>query len=312
MTVTVNPLGERSQALSVAPNSTTNEVAAAIKNALTSMGWEEVAGTPASGNYVLRALCVDGVTYKFLNVFASGVNIAFNVGEGWNGTALTNISFAWGANAAYMAMDVGAAAGSTVFVFGSARYAIVTVRRADETWGTSVGQSFVGCVEISKDNPEEVSGQFPLFALAQGGMMLAVTSNTYNTTDKLPHCLSFPRQAVTGATGQSANNSQGITTIAGQTRSFAASLLNCLPSGPNKLSSSGYPMAFTPYSVDYNQQLIRGRVYGLKLLSLNTGANMDKIRMRVDANGFYDPNGVETRNHYILATTGGGRFAIPE
>lgn len=307
MTITANSLGQNSSALSYTAGTTEDELSNAIKTAFSSLGWE-VFDEISTTRTIFRALTKDGNSYKYTEINLAGGYIYLSAWEIWDGALSqgTNETY-YGGTAAYM-QRYDLTNGGDVFLFGSARHMIILSRIAGDVWGNNDDNTFTAVLEIARDNPEEVAGEYPLFLWTTGNMFVGQKATTSNRG----RCAMLPRDTQ-NLTGSNAWDYMGIATVVGSTHDNAAMLYSVLPSGSNPMSPTGATQVYTPYLVDRRNRFVRGRVYGLKILPRNIGSVMDKINVRVNNELLYDANGSFTLYHHILATnTAGCRFAIPE
>jgi len=307
MTITANSLGQNSSALSYTAGTTEPELSNAVKTAFSSMGWEifdEISETRT----ILRALTKDGNSYKFADIDIRSNYVYLAAWEDWDAALSqgTNQTY-YGTTSTYM-QRYNLTNGGDLFLFGSARHMIILSRIAGDNWGNVDDSSFTAVLEVARDNPEEIAGEFPLFVWTTGKHFIGGHAISGNRA----RCAILPRDSA-GYTDSYAWDYLGIATVVGSTHDNAAQLYNVLPSGSNPMSPTGATQVYTPYLVDRRTKFVRGRVYGLKILPLQIGSVMDKINVRVNNELFYDANGSFTLYHHVLSTnTANGRFAIPE
>lgn len=317
MTTTATALGANSVAINYSVNSTKAEVLQAISDFLTTHGWavhDAAAGTNA---VAFKADNADGVSRKFMVVDTNTDNFLLTkVYEDWNATTHVGTNLAYQSDATAKAQQLSLSNSGYVYVFATARYALFLTKKNDGALGDSVHNSFSGICEISKDNPDEVAGQFPIYAFVNGGHMMGHN----NVNPNYPMCFALPRTkagkvAADACSPMSVSCLAGITVVSNSDSSYKLSTM--LPSQPNPWSVDSHNFVFTPFAVETNRNVsggtpfnIRGRFYGLKILSNQLGSVFDLATIKVDGESFYSPVGTD-QDHHVLSTNQNNRFAIP-
>jgi hypothetical protein len=287
MTITVSSFGNNSKCLAI-DNATTNQVLDSIATQVTAAGyelWDTVTtGTPCR---VFRNLCSDGVTYKYIvfafsNTTTSGT-IQLYLYSAWNNSTHTGTNPAWG-TVNYLYVDTGI---SNVIVSSNLYLVIASRFIAVGVSSSSSGQSgYAFVAEFANDNPLDtpVTGKVPAF----------LSSNPVITNNPVGGVT----MDMNGVTGQTAfTNGAGIVAsngVFGPTSSMGF-YMN-VQSAKNPIASDG---------VFYNSiataaAQLRGRIYGLKILPNYFGTFGSVVSLKVDSNGFLDPNGTPT-DHLIFS-----------
>jgi hypothetical protein len=297
-------------------------------------------GTVQAAARVYKAPNADGVTYKYMVLnYSNAGYLIIHVVENYNTTSKlwVNEAYQSGVNAANygiltltpfaFAPRIDITNGGAILLCVNPRYFVVHTQTIAGL-GASTGNSWTGCVEVSRDNVEDANNPtlFPPYGWIQG--TLAICSQPYGTglgnlNPAYACCFSFPRDRF-NQTGSTATNSSfldfgfatagnlgGINIAAGNLYSMAGS--NLVNWGTNIWSGKaiGFPItvgSWTSSGVD-----IRGRLYGLKILTRNLGSFLDNVTLRCDPQGFLNTtNGVNTP-HCVLTESGlGARYAIPK
>jgi len=309
MTTRTTSLGTNSAVINYSINATQAELMTALKAVLATRGWESI-HDPSTTITILRALMADGVNYKYVRLTIGTADITIEPFELWNND--TKAVSGLGIIApAVERQRLSLAFGGYLYVFATARYMLMYSRINTADLGGATGNSWDGVLEISKDNAAEVAGAYPLFAWTGGHRAvgrLAASSNT--------NCFNLPRAF--GKTAYADTDSQqpnSVGTVFGSSSSSTVMLYSQLPIAPNPIDANATSFVMTPYAlatVGYANVAahVRGRFFGLKVLTRNLGAPLDKIVIKTDVSLFFDPNGTDA-DHFILGAADGVRFAIP-
>lgn len=309
MSTKTTAIGPNSVAINYSINATATELLDAIEAFVTAKGWAVFDAEAGTNQRVYRALNADETTYKYVMVdISNGSFLGLRVFESWDAEAHSGTNEASDGNTTSYQQRLSLAYSGYVYVFATARWLVMQARENNGNIGTTSGEAWTGCLEISRDNPDETPGDYPIYAWAEGyGFVGEYASGSY------PNCFSLPR-TVAGRTGAYAQQAMTVATLAGATWSSNAKLFDMLPPNVNPLSDTDDVFVLTPFAVETNQDggsfNIRGRFYGVKLLSRNLGSLLDKITIKTDVDAFYSPNGTDTE-HHILTATGNTRIAIP-
>ena len=87
-------------------------------------------------------------------------------------------------------------------------------------------------------------------------------------------------------------------------------LKDCTLGSLNPWNSKNW--SFTLLAGSANSGEIRGRLYGVKLITAGQGTFLDDIDIKIDADFFNDVSGAVTSHHVLSESTHAGRFAIPK
>jgi hypothetical protein len=309
MATATTSIGANSVAINYSVGATIAELLDAIQAFITTKGWDlfDAAAGPNARCY--RALNADGTSYKYMVIDGNTANQLFTkVYESWNATTHVGTNLAFNSDVAQYSQRVSLATSGYIYVFANVRWCALLSKISDGSIGSSTGSSFCGCFEISKDNADEVAGQNPIYAWANGyGITGGMSDGTY------PRCFSLPKTK-SAATGDSASRTMTVVTLAGRTiiSTSPLKLTDQLPNITNPWSATNNNFVFTMFAVESKESQfnVRGRFYGLKLLSNNLGTPFDLITVKTDADGFYAPTGSD-QDHHILTNTYQNRFALP-
>lgn len=286
MTITVSSFGNNSKCLAI-DNATANQVMDSIAAQVTAAGyelWDTV--TTGSPYRVFRNLCSDGVTYKYIVfAFSGGASLQLYLYSAWNNSTHT------GTNPAYANINNPFADTSIPGVIISSNLYLVIASRfiAVGVSSSSSGQSgYAFVAEFANDNPLDtpVAGKVPAFLSCSPVACGGATSSVGGVT-----------MDMNGMTGSTAFTSAGIVAsngVFGPNGNFIF-YMN-VQSAKNPIASDG---------VFYNSlntaaAQLRGRIYGLKILPNYFGTFGSVVSLKVDSNGFLDPNGTPT-DHLIFS-----------
>ena len=310
MSTKTTAIGPNSVAINYSINSNVTEVLDAIEAFITTKGWDLFDAAAGTNTRMYRALNADQTTYKYMSVDIGNSSYLVNeVYEDWDATAHSGTNMAYTSNVTSESQRLSLQYSGYVYVFATARWCIFQTRLNDGFIGSSSGQAWSGCLEIARDNPDETPGDFPIFGWSNGYRFVG-----YQASGSYPECFSLPR-TIGNETGQTGQYPSTVSTLAGATWDSSARLYDMLPQISNPLSDTDDIFVLTPFAVNSNRRSsqdfnIRGRFYGIKLLSRNLGSLLDKITIKCDTEVFYSPNGTDTE-HHILTASGNTRFAIP-
>lgn len=281
-----------------------------IQQTLVSAGYE-IFDNISTVSKVFRNKCADGVTYKYIQIGASGTNLTLQVWEGWNnsthvGTNQASISTA---SLTYITMPFKTAS-SDIVMFYSGRYIFFIVN------GFTIAVTYGGVFEFSRDNPSDtVAAGFPSYFITTNVTLRYGTTTSGNLS-------------TVGGTPRDRNGNLGVAAAAGSALLSTIGMIGGeYPPGASTYQAAavlpannvgGYCIAATPvyYShlVSQNSALgggyysmndYRGRVFGVKILPTGYALRGDVVSIKCDANGFADPSGMAV-DHYAI-----DNFALP-
>lgn len=314
-------LGPNSLIVSYSAGTSNAEFLSAMDSAMAAQGWElyDAAAIGGTNAHCYRAAVADGtVAYKYLvlDVNSAGYMLS-RVYESWNATTHIGNNLSHQSDFATYGQQTSFSTGGLMYVFATPRYALFFSKLSNLTFGSVSFGSFSGCIEISRDNVEEIPGQTPIFGWVNGGLIIGGLANTSSYT----HCMALPRSRA-GLNLAAGSTFQSIGTIFGRSlcdNSNGATypLWRQIPVASNPISSNNN-FVFTPYSIDQaggtvnSLMHVRGRLYGIKILARNLGSPLDVTQIKTDGVGFFDPSSVSATPHVIIAENSFNcRFALP-
>lgn len=309
MTTATTSLGPNSVAINYSVGATITELLDAIQAFITTKGWDLFDAAAGVSMRCYRALNADGVSYKYMVVDLSTAGyLLCKVYESWTVATHTGTNMCFSSDIVAQGQRLTLANSGYMYVFASVRWCAFLSKINDGTIGSTTGNAFTGCFEISKDNVDEVAGAFPIFAWMNGFSMVgkALTDGTY------PRCFALPRSK-SNVTADAASRCMTVATLAGDTRISSYTLSDRLPATTNPWSLTNNNFVFTPFAVETSQESkfnIRGRFFGIKLLASNLGTPFDLVTIKTDADSFYSPTGTD-QDHHILTNAVQNRYAIP-
>jgi hypothetical protein len=176
MTITVTSMGSNSTNIAFSAGETAANVAAAVETYILTKGWSVHDSAASATSKCYKALCVDGVTYKYaLLNWTTANTIGIQVYEGWNASTHVGINLAGFGSVCNQPLTL--AVGGNLYVFATARHFAILARSNLGTFGgtTNFGATAVtggaqGCFEIERANAEDTS------TIAAGGI------STYTVT----------------------------------------------------------------------------------------------------------------------------------
>lgn len=296
-------LGNNSAQLQVPANASLVDVQDTIEAYITAHGWTLHDGIMSGSlKRVYKALNKDGVTFKYAAIDFSYISyyktFMVSVWELWD--ELNHIgsnSCAYSEDFYSYAQKMNLSQGQTVFIFAHPRYLVMQAYPK----ASMQGNSWIGCIEVARDNPEDTAAKgYPCVVWANGYMLFSTASP-----------LSFPRTRDESISFQAAQTvilcAGG---LGGQTNTGGQVLINSIPDAQNIWNNKNW--AFTPRAGKYygDSSEIKGRLFGLKILAKNTGSLMDEMQITIDGDLFYSAAGTLAK-HYILTGSDGGRIAVP-
>lgn len=309
--VWVTSLGSNSCRIDYPVAATLANLMDTVETWITAHGWAVYDASAGTSAKAYRALNLDGSTYKYivLDYSASGY-IKMKVYESWNSGTHAGTNLAFQSDGANYCQRVNLSAGATLYLYAQAAY-LLSTNVISGVVGSSTGNAFCGCVEVTRDNPEDtVAAGYPCFGWVNGYFIFAPV-----------YCFISPRLR-DGTTGANAGSYNFVSTILGFSGFMGeagspASMYKYMPSFVNAWSAKNWALEMRVgklmtdggYTWSTSPE-IKGRLLGLKLITKSTGTQGDAIQIKVDATGFPDPNGTLT-DHWVLSEgVNGGRFAV--
>jgi len=321
------------------------DLLAAIVTTVTSgaHGWEVHADTNpgAGGTKVIKALCEDQVTYKFVRLNHSSTgkhHIALEVGDGAS-TGSTSLQ-----NTARMDPGNGISLNSydfqqeiseqsAMYVFVNPRYLILFAEKRNSSgyvyYGNSQG-TWTGCLEFRED----LGLNGPPFAWTEGTHFSGRLCEMHNTDQDYPWktwCFSLPRTGTLSTNNEYRYEGTSIGHIMN-------SLINlehqgytsraCDSSDSNwsynynytgniserdalsKTNNIHRPMTIVPHAVEHRStQQLRGPFFGIKKALGGYGVLLSTLPVKVDAN--YFPSKKGTLQDHMFIGSAYDRYLIP-
>jgi len=309
MSTKTTAIGPNSIALNYSINATQEEILDGVEAFIITKGWEAFDKEAGTHMRVYRALNADASSYKYVMLDTNHASyFSIRVYESWDAETHSGTNEAeYGVTHTY-SQRLSLEYSGYLYIFATARWLISQSRINDGSLGSTNGESWNGCIEIARDNKDEVAGEFPIYGWVHGHGAVG-----FHASSSYPTAFSVPRTPF-DATGYNAHRPMTISTVAGLTWSSNARLYEMLPQGTNPLGANNNIFVLTPFAYEttqYNGTFnLRGRFYGMKFLSRNMGSFLDKISINCDTDAFYSPDG-EAVDHHILTCANNVRFAIP-
>lgn len=289
MTITVKTLGPNSAMLDVR-NETALTIADAVAAWYVQHGWElHDSYLPDVGNrkIVLKALCANGINYKYVMLTFRGTYFLFEIAEAWNATAHTGTNVVSPANYVTQIDPLL----TKIYLFAGPRYLSIFVFQ-----GTSFSWPLF-CNEAKHESVSSVDRTYPSF--------FTTSLQNYGDSANGVKPYLFPRTKLGVGNEYSYSGclfSKNLINFRGQMYypQMNAARDNCAD------SPIIHPVREETGATIQNC----GRVFDLKTLPSAYGGNLDTVVVKCDAEGFSDPNGTDVE-HFILANVR-VRVAIPK
>lgn len=331
MSVTTTSMGSNSAYVVYTASETKINILNEISTWATSHGWSVYDDRINASSYVvLSAPCLSGTANKFLQLdMASSNLLVLRVYESWNNS--THV----GTNECYVNGIANSSSNTTAgqyydltnggyfYLFANARYFVVYGKRIGVTTYGNVAQSPTGIFEIANDYGE--TGGYPLFCLLCLNLLLDGGTHPgigFNSPSYTFNHFSVPRNT-DGTTAAAAEGKCVILTPFGGMFKSAPDTsrsplyyisTNCfVPTTNNPWTSKPFSGNLIAGKVRYSSSLsqvnglgypldiLRGRIYGIKMLNSNAGQILDTCSIKVDAQGFQDYNGSDATHHILRA-----------
>lgn len=311
MTIKTTSLGPNSAVMSYSINSTLFEIADGISAFVADHGWERIHSVVAASTQTdfYRALQKDGDgVYKYVRITVNSSYIQTEPFEIWDNTAKTASNVISGTGrSTNESQRHSAAFGGYLYMFAHPRWLVLYSKINIGAFGNLQHLSWDGCLEIARDNLTEVPGEYPAFAWSSGGRFVGSSASGSNVM-----CYYMPRAYGKATQDTDSFYPCSVGTLFGMTAS-SSPLVNNLPQTVNPIGGAA-SVALTPYALSaVNNALgahVRGRFYGIKILTRNFGAPLDKIKIKCDEEYFHDMAGEEVE-HFVLTSSDNSRCAIP-
>ena len=288
-------LSANASVISFAQSSTIAEVISAVNDEIvrqaegqSAHGWELYDAEAGLNVRVYRAKNKDDETYKYLHMdFTDGTALKLTAYENWNPMAHTGTNSAGYADAAENA-TINLNDRGNVYLFISPRWLALCIKQFSSSVILTANTSgVVGIFETARDIPDDTAENgLPPFIL----MNTAIAGDS-NLTTLATYLLVRTKQGSTNQPGE-------LSTVFGKTTTTPAYRLNQFtPNVPNAFSAKDW--AITPY-VHGQMNEIRGRIFGLKIFTLNKLFFMDKVAVKCDQDFMYDAEADEDTDHYVI------------
>ena len=305
----VTSLGSNSASINYPPGASITDLKDTIEGWITAHGWALYDASAGTNARAYRALNADGSTYKYVVIDVnSAPSLFIKTYESWNSSTHAGTNLASLSATAAQAQRYDLTGGGILYMFAQAKYLIMQSSVLAGI-GSSIGNSFCGCVEITRDNPEDtVAAGYPCFGWVNGNILF----QTYG-----PWSSPRLRDGTIGTNAQSYNFVSTEIAVGGYfgtsggvlMYNFVSPYINAWSSKNwawairvGKLSDTGGSWSTTPEK--------KGRLLGLKLITKAAGAFGDTISIAIDGNGFPDPAGTATDHWVITEAIASGRFAV--
>ena len=349
MSTVISQLGPNSYTIQYS-DTTTLALADAIREVLPMAGWQIHDDNAGSGvNVTYKAPMEDDPTvFKYVNVrLDSAGYLMTEVWEDWFEESHTGLNLAFNSNVTTHNQAINLASYETLFIFANERYLMFWRRDFNTTFNHTTGPS--GCIEVTKDNPQEVTGQFPRYIFTNcnwllGNNQLYVMAGQASFQPVLAYayecCAALPRNAINALTGEAGAyrnlsiSAGGARTLGlqqqqvsiidgynmnnlGNTIVFAQAFKNMNFSIFGRLPvrnpwDSNQRVAWTPRLVDSTAatQHTRGKLFGIKFVG-EQGASMDEILLPVNDRLLLDNIGTSTPHWIVRTNHTANKFALP-
>ena len=308
MSVVTTSIGPNSGKITYTAGESIANVQAALEAYITAHGWELHDAAAGVNAKAYRALCKDGVTYKYVVLdFNTTGFLLLKVYESWNAGTHAGTNMAYYSDNTSYCQQMFLSAGGSLYVYAHARW-LLLVSKVGAMMGSLIGNSWCGCLEIARDNPEDTAvAGYPCWGWANGFLMMSGIQGVFT----------FCRTRA-GA-------------VAGDARyGNVACYLGWGGYGP--ASNTTYLYYYIPTAADawgdtnWSATLrvgvmrivgtntssdLRGRLFGLKVLTLGVGGFLDDTSIKTDADFWHDQAGSPTIHKILTETGNAGRFGIP-
>lgn len=316
MAVVTNTLGPNSARLDYPASESLVNLIAAVENYIALHGWTLWDAAAGANARAYRALNKDGLSYKYVVLDWNTAGYLFlKVYESFNSSTHS------GSNLCYLSDNTGYAqritltTGGSLCIFAQSKY-LISQSNNTGTIGSSTGNAWSGCIEVSRDNPADTpAAGYPPVVWANGSQMMCQGN----------YVISFPRMK-NEAVGAAASQYNFVSTeMAFGGYSYAPfwsggniygyALYFWVPTGTNAFSGKGWAWTLRVGSLLNPFPEKRGRLMGIILITRGQGVaapGVDSVDIKVNNEGFVDPNGTAA-NFWIISESGAnGRWAIPK
>lgn len=326
MAVNIQRLGDNSAVVTYGLTDTKEDIYPLMTSFIQEQGWE-LYDDFNENRYVFRAPMIDDSTvYKYIELdWATTASLfIINAYENWNADTHTGVNNAMSGSGFGLYYHQTAKTGvfGTIWLFVTERYFIMNNRmqsdQGGEQWGNGGNYSYghcswTGVVEISKDNPNEVTGEYPRYAILTAGSALGTSMQT-GVSAWAYNGYGLPRSISNTVVYRDTESCNVVGTLFGRSmihknHTSGASLESGLPNNANPFDlntafcSTLWALSASAYASTVKNH-VRGRFYGVKALAENTGSNLDKIKVPCNSDYFYlsEEDGGVLKDHLIVAS----------
>ncbi len=321
MTVQIEKTGDHSAVITYGLTDTKADIYPVMVSTIEQFGWT-LHDDAVENKYVFRAPMIDNpqvFKYAQLDWATKADKLYLNVYEDWDAEKHTgkNQATLYSSDSHMQFLSEGV--WGMVWLFVSPRYiALFCTTRSDtgkETIGTggSYGHySWTGMIEITRDNPAEVTGDYPRFALlsaatASGEEQSVSGSNANARGYALPRSIANTTTEADVCSPNVVGTLYGRPCMAGNSEVQLADLVpaNANPFDLNTaFCSTLWALARKVNASTTVMDHVRGRFFGVKVLAKFTGTDGDIIKIPCDDDYFYLPeaDGGVLKDHLIIGS----------
>ena len=305
MAVTTTALGSNSWQMDYTAGTTLAQIKAAVEAVMLLGGWTVYDANAGTNAICYRALNKDGASYKYVVLDYNTANVFLvKCYESWNASTHVGTNLAYNSDSSTYAGKYSLTAAGQIFAFINPRWAAFVTRdpATAQLNSNTAWQGLFGVFEVARDNPEDTAAAgYPPVVWMNTNMMYSSPSQ---------NCCGYMPRTRSGAT--TSNAVVEVACILGKTRSAASiKIASFIPTSVNVWNNKDW--ALTTY-LHEPSNVIRGRIYGLKLFTQGKNLFMDKAGVSVDADFFYNVGGSSADHFVIINGTYGsaaGRVLIP-
>ncbi len=336
MAVQIENTGDHSAVITYGLTDTKADIYPILASTLQQFGWT-LHDDAQENQYVFRAPMIDNpeiFKYAQLDWATKADKLYINIYEDWDAEKHTGKNQAAFYSADLQMQLLSEGVWGTVWLFASPRYiALFCTTRSDtgnETIGTGSNgdYSWTATIEITKDNPSEVTGEYPRFALLSAGSANgklqagSASTNSYARGYALPRSIANTTVEADVCCPNVVGTLYGRPCMAGNS---TVRLDDVMPSNANPFDldtafcSTLWALTRKVNTATTVMDHVRGRFFGVKVLAKFTGTDGDIIKIPCDADYFYLPeeDGGVLKDHLIIGSGSASginrtlRWAIP-
>lgn len=306
MAITTTTLGPNSGQIEYDPGSILADIITACENFIATHGWDLFDDNAGPNAKAFRAYDKLEVIYKYVVVdFNNSGYVLLRTYESWDKDNHTGLNLAFSSDDNNSNQKINLSSGGSLFILSNPRWLIMESDILGD-WGSLGGHAWCGCIEITRDNKEDIPERgIPPFAWINGAKLV----------NNLAYMIGFVRLKGGQTGGTAALHTVVSTGWHLGDYDNGIKLADTLPIV--KSAWSRKYQAFTlkvgaPFYGDY-----RGRLYGVKVTNIPDPVEklelMDSCKVKVNSDYFEDPAGTNVE-HWILTenVTKNVRFFIPK